>query len=54
MTALLDGWLAMAPPHLDKSFLGTLPQRLCRVAARQRVFRYPNNEINLIIIQDQS
>jgi hypothetical protein len=52
--ALLDGWLAMAPSHLAKSFLGTLPQRLCRVPARQRAFRCPNNEIDLIIIQDQS
>ena len=52
--ALLDGWLAMAPERLAVGFLGKLPQRPRRVPVRQRALVCPNNEIDLIIIQDRS
>ena len=48
--ALLDGWLAMAPPHLAEAFLGTLPAAPGPRRTRAHVLCCPNNEIDLLII----
>ena len=52
--ALLDGWLAMAPPNLAEAFLDTLPEASGPRRTRTHALCCPNNEIDLIIIQDSS